>query len=529
LYKKNWQSFLKDSLVGEKSNSNLVDWFYTPSSGLVKFYIVVGEHELAKNVTETMLECLEEEIAHLSLSELYWNEEEFLQSEISSHILLWYYKWPDKVARLRTAQQISILLEENNSFRSLYLNHLSKLKYEVNVTDYLSILFHNKNQNFHLEELLLNINKQSILSNAILQDLGYNLEVRVNTSFYTKNENNTFVESLDFKKAQNGLAPIYLNILKDLGKSLNYPLISHCAFEWESIRDKIEINYFGHHNFINEQFYPKDRVSCSISSDAETIVLSAYLRTIAFAYKCLNLSYEEALSLSYKVSPFYKKYVYLEPSKAPITWSSIIEFQKNGIIPDINDLDEYLKAINQQNEVILYGSGPIRRASKDINIDLEVQVFHSLNNINISSEEIYSWLKNDQSHMFDITPLSQLRYPNDVGRWQTDLLKRGYTTPTFAIGNNMPIVNIKENSIEYKCGDILNAKWIFWHHHWYPANYQELGPSLGTSLLIPKNILEFLKSDSDGDFYLLGKMTIIDKRNFSSEEEVTELYSHIQI
>src|SRR5690606_32085154 len=126
--------------------------------------------------------------------------------------------------------------------------------------DYLSILFHNKDQNFHLEELLLNINKQSILSNAILKDLGYNLEVKVDTSFYTKNENNSFLESLDFRKAQNGLAPIYLNILKNLGKSLNYPLISHCAFEWESIRDKNEINYFGHHNFINEQFYPQDRV-----------------------------------------------------------------------------------------------------------------------------------------------------------------------------------------------------------------------------------------------------------------------------
>jgi hypothetical protein len=529
LYKKNWQSFLKDSLVGEKSNSNLADWFYTPSSGLVKFYIAVGEHKLAKNVTETMLECLEEEIAHLPLSELYWSQSELSQTDISSHILLEFYKWPDKVARLRTAQQISILLEENNSFRSLYLNHFSKLKYEVDVTDYLSILFHNKDQNFHLEELLLNINKQSILSNAILKDLGYNLEVKVDTSFYTKNENNSFLESLDFRKAQNGLAPIYLNILKNLGKSLNYPLISHCAFEWESIRDKNEINYFGHHNFINEQFYPQDRVSCSISSDAETIVLSAYLRTIAFAYKCLNLSYEEALSLSYKVSPFYKKYVYLEPSKAPIAWSSIIESQKNGKIPDINDLDEYLKAINQQNEVILYGSGPIRRASKDINIDLEVQVFHSLNNIKISSEEIYSWLKNDQSHMFDITPLSQLRYPNEVGRWQTDQLKRGYTTPTFAIGNNTPIVNIGENSIEYKCGNILNAKWIFWHHHWYPANYQELGPSLGTSLLIPKNILEFLKYESGGDFYLLGKMTIVDKHKFSSEEKITELYSRIQI
>lgn len=529
LYKKNWQSFLKDSLVGEKSTSKLADWFYTPSSRLVKFYIAVGEHELAKNITETMLECLEEEIAHLPLSELYWSQNEILQTDISSHILLEYYKWPDKVARLRIAQQISILLEENSSFRSLYLSHLSKLKYEVDVTDYLSILFHNENQVFSLEELLYNINKQSILSNAILKDLGYKFEDKVDTSFYTKEDNKCFVESLYFEKAQNGLAPIYLTILKNLGKRLNYPLVSHCAFEWEAIRNKNEINYFGHHNFINEQFYPQDRVSCSISSDSETIVLSAYLRTIAFAYKCLNLPYDEAISLSYKLSPFYKKYIFLGPSKAPVGWSNIIEFQKNEKNPDIDDLDRYLKTINQQNEVILYGSGPLMRTNKDINIDLEVQVFHSLNNINIPSEKIYFSLKNDQGSMFGITPLSELRYPHDIGRWQTDLLMRGFAAPTFAIGNNMPRIDIKENSIEYNCGDTLNAKWHFWHHHWYPATYRELGPSLGTSLLIPKNILEFLKSKSGGDFYLLGKMTIVDKHKFSSEEKITELYSRIQI
>ena len=106
---------------------------------------------------------------------------------------------------------------------------------------------------------------------------------------------------------------------------------------------------------------------------------------------------------------------------------------------------------------------------------------------------------------------------------------RGFAAPTFAIGNNMPRIDIKENSIEYNCGDTLNAKWHFWHHHWYPATYRELGPSLGTSLLIPKNILEFLKSKSGGDFYLLGKMTIVDKHKFSSEEKITELYSRIQI
>lgn len=72
------------------------------------------------------------------------------------------------------------------------------------------------------------------------------------------------------------------------------------------------------------------------------------------------------------------------------------------------------------------------RTNKDINIDLEVQVFHSLNNINIPSENELS-LKNDQGSMFGITPLSELRYPQDIGRWQTDLLMRGFAAPTFAV------------------------------------------------------------------------------------------------
>ena len=120
-------------------------------------------------------------------------------------------------------------------------------------------------------------------------------------------------------------------------------------------------------------------------------------------------------------------------------------------------------------------------------------------------------------------------FPEEMNRQIAGRVADYHFVPTENSEQNLRKENIKENSIEYNCGDTLNAKWHFWHHHWYPATYRELGPSLGTSLLIPKNILEFLKSDSDGDFYLLGKMTMVDKRNFSSEEKVTELYSRIQI
>ena len=87
-----------DNYIGSVDNEHHVTE-YTLSTGKVITLTKEEADELCQYIDkanyaslveslEIEVECLEEEIAHLSLSELYWNEKEFLQSEISSHILL---------------------------------------------------------------------------------------------------------------------------------------------------------------------------------------------------------------------------------------------------------------------------------------------------------------------------------------------------------------------------------------------------------------------------------------------------------
>ena len=134
--------------------------------------ITVGEYDLAVATTESMLKCLEDETNHPSLTPLYWQLQELSIEQVPSHILLWSYKWPDRVARLRTAHQIAKLLENDFSFRPLFLQHLSQLQYEIDITDYLSILLLINGQIYSSEELTLAIIYPSILSNNILRKLG---------------------------------------------------------------------------------------------------------------------------------------------------------------------------------------------------------------------------------------------------------------------------------------------------------------------------------------------------------------------
>ncbi len=171
-YKDNWQKFLDDTLSSKFSETGDSEWFLIPTYELVKFFLVVGEYDLAVATTESMLKCLEDETNHPSLTPLYWQLQELSIEQVSSHILLWSYKWPDRVARLRTAHQIAKLLENDFSFRPLFLQHLSQLQYEIDITDYLSILLLINGQIYSSEELTLAIIYPSILSNNILRKLG---------------------------------------------------------------------------------------------------------------------------------------------------------------------------------------------------------------------------------------------------------------------------------------------------------------------------------------------------------------------
>ena len=52
---------------------------------------------------------------------------------------------------------------------------------------------------------------------------------------------------------------------------------------------------------------------------------------------------------------------------------------------------------------------------------------------------------------------------------------------------------------------------------------------MGTYLTIPENVWKLLKSDSKSNFYLLGKLTILDKRNYNREGDLKKIYSLLEV
>lgn len=534
-YKNDWQKFLDDTLSSKFSKTGDSEWFLVPTYELVKFFLVVGEHDLAVATTESMLECLEDETNHLSVTPLYWQLQELAIEQVPSHILLWFYKWPDRVARLRVAHQIAKLLENDVSFRSLFLQHLSQLQYEIDITDYLSILLLINGQIYSSEELTLAIIYPSILSNNILRKLGL-LPKKVTSAFYTvKNEGKTYSDSDSdsdsFNKAQNGIAPLYLHFLQVLSKELNYPLLAHCEYEWECIKGRQDFIHFNYYGFCNNRFYPRDKLVFNIVTQAETVILSAYLRTLSYAYHCLGLSNAKASFFANQVKPFGTPYTSLQPSKAPTGWPQLLEIKKNEALPDKAALAKYMQNLINQEEKILFGSGPIIRTINGVCIDMELQVFQSSKKISLTPKEVFDALQYDIGRELGINPFSTRAHPLDVelGRFEVNYVYRGVETPSFTIGCPPAYMKTTSSSVDYYFGDVLNTKYKIWHYHWYPMHYAYLDPAMGAYLIVPEGIWNILRSRFENSIYMLGRLTIIDKRNYNKDDDPIKIYSMIEI
>lgn len=530
-YKNDWQKFLDDTLSSKFSKTGDSEWFLVPTYELVKFFLVVGEHDLAVATTESMLKCLEDETNHLSLTPLYWQLQELAIEQVPSHILLWFYKWPDRVARLRVAHQIAKLLENDQSFKSVFLQHLKESSFEVDTADYLSILLLLNNTIYSQSEIETAISYPSILSNKVLNQLGYDAKIIDENFYISKSKVDEYSHLEDFKRAQNGLAPLYLSFLEHVSEDIKYSLLSHCEYEWRCIKERQDFIYFDYYGFSRDQFFPSDKLLFNLSTEAETIMLSAYLRTLAFANQCLGLSLSIANDLAEMIKPFGSSYSKLQPFTPPEGWPKLNEIEENTPLPDESDLSDYLKSLVSSKEKTLFASGPIIRVANGVCIDLEVKLLEVNDQLTLIAEDIFNDIEQDSYNTGNIRPLSTRIHPLELnlGRLEINIAQRGVEAPKHAIGTPPAFTKTTESATNYYFGNQLNAQFKFWQHHWYPAFYVGLGPAMGSYLVVPEDIWNILRGSFENSIYMLGRLTIIDKRNYNKDDDPIEIYSMIKI
>jgi hypothetical protein len=532
-YKRTWENLLQDTVSQSSSILERNQTIVVPSTQLVVYLIAADQIELAREITEVMVSGIEGDIAHLPLTNLCWYEQPVSLADAALHLIYLHYKWPDRYARLQTAKQISTLLNDDSitAFRPLYLKYLSKQQYEVDITDFLSILLYVESPPFTKEDLIHNINYPSLVSDDVLFNLGYMTEERDDLStLYSVFSNDLAPNKANFNKYANGMAPAYMLTIEKLEKTHRVPLVKHFLNEWEQVYTRQSCFIFNPHNFCSDRFYPQDKIGCSFSWSAETSILSAYVRTLACAIDQHAIPKEEILIHAEKLLPFSSIGMFLSPSEAPFGWPKIDLSIDEAPLPSQNELQQYLSEIANSKEVLLRADGPVITNNSDVYLDLRVILASIENSETRDIQDIFSSIDQVRNTEEGIFTLAKWAWPSFFGRWELDWPARGYFKPTYRIGD-FPVKREIQNeySIEFFVGNVSNGEWKYWVNQWYPSHPKGLGNSLGTYITVSKEFFSKFKEHSDGKFFLVSKMTCIDKRNFRNDQEPIETFGIIPI
>jgi len=530
IYATQWEELLKATIAGDIKGHRGSDWVIVPSHQLVSYLLSAGKLEIASQITEVMVASLEAEISQLPLSPLHWYSEPIPIAQISSRLLLLQYKWPDRFMRRRCAEQIAELIDADSNFRKLYLEHLSKLEYEVEISDFLHILTLIESVPFSLQQLIAVIKHPSLLSDEILYRLGFAHKPAGQKNPFLDLTPKDYVHSDKFEKAKNGIAPIYYAPIERLGEILSYPLKDHLAAEWDLITQRRQFLYFNHHDFSSDLFYPQDHVGCCLSIEAEAVILSAYVRTISFAMHKFGLPLEYARSQLESLLPFTKNLARLSPTNNPEGWPKLKDITEAEALPSREDLESYLLSISSSEQIAIYANGPLLRNSRGVNCDLEILTIYMSSDYLGGPEALYQSVRRKAKSSNDGTrPLATRCYPDEIGRFEVDFLLRGLFEPEFLVGGPDSEVQYGNNEVRHVSNVGAYASYKYWTDSWYPVWHDGLGPSLGTYLEIPRAIMNIMKTASSGSYYMIGKLISVDKRGFSHEDNTNEIYSMIKI
>lgn len=528
LYSGSWKAFLKDTLGAGAFSSSGDEWVIVPTVKLVIFFLAVKQPALAQSVVEVMLKILEDEVSHLPIKALHWRDTPVSRGSISRELLLCYWRWPDRLARLRVATQIALIVDQDASFVSVYLEQLSRLTNENDVADFLSILLLVRRQVFTLEEIVASIHYPSILSDLILARLSYFPTIEI-CNYFTLFEEGDFKKDDDFKRACNGVPGRYYNSLSRLDDEFDARLLERFSAEWRIISGREEVYAFDPYSFCSDYFYAQDNIGCSFATRSEGLVISAYLRVLAYVIKNFEIPAEKAQWLVSEILSIGDEYTRLLPGGKPDGWPLIEAIKKDNPLPSEEDLLGCLRGFLSKSEFVIRSSGPALRDLSGVSSDLETTLIYCDQKIGESAETVYSIVSERNTMKSGIREMAGVYYPGEFGRWETDMLMRGYFVPNFTLGSLEASVEVSEYAVEFFSGDSLCASWKYWREAWYPVFYSGLGPQLGTYISIPNNGFESFKSSVTGGFYLLGKLTTIDRRGHKPNDPPVEIFAMLPI
>lgn len=517
IYKKKWQDFLQSTLAHEGKSTRLNLWNLAPTDNLVAFLIEAEQFDEAVAVTEAMLLDFEAGVRHLNLPEEYLpaNIEENI--DVSGQILLSYFFIPDKVARLRAAKEISKLLSDDDNFRNFYLEKLGTLHYEADICDFLSVLKLGEKVPFSESEIRSVVRHPSVLSEYILETLGFcpqfdNLK-------HLEFSNCDLRPSERMERSKNGVPSIWGMQILRLAQACGLRLDLRMAAEWEELTKRKPFHFFNHSDYISEKYHNLDSVSCSLSWNCESAIVSAYLRTIGYCFSVGILDSANLVEYLVPALPFGRPLSDISPNQRPDFWPDFADLNISGT--DLSDavLQRFLNEWRLPSEVPLFASGPLPSDERGIDIDWECMVVTEEDHQGQLSDLFGPMIREGSNQLLEGV------IPRGIGRWQAELCMRGYVEPKFNINGFSHIAEPFADLVAFMFDHETIAYWKYWLEEWFPARLRGLGSNFAVATCCSTGDLEKISNAVGSDLYLVVRLSVAGEKFASSKVQQGEYFA----
>lgn len=524
-YKNRWEELLSDSTHGEHLQLRGDEWSIVPTSKLVMYLLAVDQSDLAVDITDIIVGGLERDIEHLPIRESYWSDKTKSTEVWAFSFLLKFYQWPDKAVKKKTALRIASAIESDNTglYREEFIDCIKSLPNEIAVVDYLSILQLLGKNPFDAEELIKSVPFHSLALKYLFENLECDYdEKNLANSCLNKSISVGVGASARLTKSLNGLPGMILMYIQTLGDKIGVDLLDHMSAELEYINNRGSYSYFDPYDFSSDMFWRQDRLLCSFSSATESVVMSAYIRTLLYATTNYPINQHEMQYLVQQTFPFNSFLNSVGPSSKPVYWPDPKEIIQNKRKPSERLLQKIIDKLACSDDVILGGCGPVVHKIEGINVDLNVYAVSVSDSCELNASEKFTAVEEKQNPMISgVWPLSIRMREEISSRFELDKASRGLYVPQISLANGDLTIDVNSSALIFKEGVHEIAEWSFWYQDWYPARYFDLGASLGV-VTIANPSLKSIIEGIDDRVLLIGHFNVVSKDRLSSHDSIKE-------
>ncbi|WP_063311332.1 hypothetical protein [Pseudovibrio sp. Ad26] len=297
------------------------------------------------------------------------------------------------------------------------------------------------------------------------------------------------------------------------------------AAEWEIITNREQFRFFNHNEFISEKYYSFNNLSCSLSWNCETAIISAYLRTIGY---CISVGILDSTSMIEYITPalpFGKPLSGVNPGKRPDFWPSFEDMHSSEAKLNGASLQHFLNGWSCSHEVPLFASGPILTGKHGIEADLDCVVVATENDLNQRELETLF----EDANRGNARGLVKKAIPKGLGRWQAELYMRDLAEPNFKIEDRTHTLEPMDNKVSFIFDHEPVAHWKFWYEEWFPARLREFGPHIGVATYCSTDDLEKISDTVGSNLYLAVKLKVSHQKITSSDVQPSEYYASKKI